>query len=300
MPAVVDSPNDSDVAPDSQPDPISTGLAKDWILTLWKLLSKIGQARRGELGDLPSEAQWEAAARGTDGRRYPWGDEKPSAELANFDRTVGKTTPVGSYAAGAGPYGTGRFATSFCRHLRRRGCLLSTLQAVCRQSVDTFASSTVGVRLYRQREGLLEVGAIRVWAGCVDTLSACVDVTASVLTCRHSALYPSVAWIFHWERRRPAGRTRSVPSLATTGANAGRGATRSPRLLAGIAGVPAEGRTLARPAGETPALPVEDKALRFRSPSPRRGRRPFLSRSRTPLSEPRLQEIAIHPGDVVD
>ncbi len=56
--------------------------------------------------ELPSEAQWEAAARGEDQRRYPWGNVEPNASLANFDRTEGKTMPVGSYPGGAGPYGT--------------------------------------------------------------------------------------------------------------------------------------------------------------------------------------------------
>ena len=55
---------------------------------------------------LPSEAQWEAAARGTDGRRYPWGDEEPAPERANYDRREGRTTPVGAYPLGAGPFGT--------------------------------------------------------------------------------------------------------------------------------------------------------------------------------------------------
>jgi formylglycine-generating enzyme required for sulfatase activity len=55
---------------------------------------------------LPSEAQWEAAARGTDQRRYPWGNQEPSPERANFGGREGRTTPVGAYPAGAGPFGT--------------------------------------------------------------------------------------------------------------------------------------------------------------------------------------------------
>ncbi len=54
---------------------------------------------------LPSEAQWEASARGTDGRRYPWGNAKPTPEHANFANQEGRTTPVGSYPKGAGPFG---------------------------------------------------------------------------------------------------------------------------------------------------------------------------------------------------
>ena len=106
---------------------------------------------------LPKDQEWQEAGQGTDGRMYPWGNDPPNCNLANYQYCkIGRTLPVGSKPAGASPYGAMDMAGNVWELVEEGGVYrgggwgsLETFLILLRRYPDFARGSEIGFRCAR-------------------------------------------------------------------------------------------------------------------------------------------------------
>lgn len=95
----------------AEPESMAVGRGKHPVINIsWEdanaFCAWLSGKTTGKTFSLPTEAQWEKAARGTEKFKYPWGNDSPTCDLANYNNCIGTATAeVGSYPDGGSPYG---------------------------------------------------------------------------------------------------------------------------------------------------------------------------------------------------
>ena len=141
---------------------------------------------------LPTEAEWEFAARGTDGRSFPWGEKLNRGDLANFadcnttfpwrDAEINdgypETSPVGSYPRGASPYGIEDMAGNVWEW-----CLDFYEPYKGKERTNPRTNLTVGRRIYRGGSWKSRASSLRTTARNFNVPEYCANDVGFRIAC---------------------------------------------------------------------------------------------------------------------